>query len=180
MQIHFTLNHKKTAAEIAPDTLLIDLVRSLGCKSVKRGCETANCGLCTVFLDEKPVLSCSVLAARVDGRSVTTLEGLQEEAAEFGAFIADQGAEQCGFCNPGFIMNALALFREKPTPMRRRSRNTLRATFAAAPGTKASCAGSRTFWRGKNQRRLPNENCEPACAQEGRHAACNRPACVHG
>ena len=64
MQIHFTLNHKKTAAEIAPDTLLIDLVRSLGCKSVKRGCETANCGLCTVFLDEKPVLSCSVLAAR--------------------------------------------------------------------------------------------------------------------
>ena len=103
MQIHFTLNHKKTAAEIAPDTLLIDLVRSLGCKSVKRGCETANCGLCTVFLDEKPVLSCSVLAARVDGRSVTTLEGLQEEAAEFGAFIADQGAEQCGFCNPGFI-----------------------------------------------------------------------------
>ena len=162
MQIHFTLNHKKAAAEIAPDTLLIDLVRSLGCKSVKRGCETANCGLCTVFLDEKPVLSCSVLAARVDGRSVTTLEGLQEEAAEFGAFIADQGAEQCGFCNPGFI------------------RNTLRATFAAAPGTKASCAESRTFWRGKNQRRLPNENCEPACAQEGRHAACNRPACVHG
>ena len=67
MQIHFTLNHKKIAAEIAPDTLLIDLVRSLGCKSVKRGCETANCGLCTVFLDEKPVLSCSVLAARGDG-----------------------------------------------------------------------------------------------------------------
>ncbi len=69
-----------------------------------------------MFLDEKPVLSCSVLAARVNGRSVTTLEGLQEEAAEFGAFIADQGAEQCGFCNPGFIMNALALFRENPDP----------------------------------------------------------------
>ena len=57
-----------------------------------------------------------MLAARVNGRSVTTLEGLQEEAAEFGAFIADQGAEQCGFCNPGFIMNALALFRENPDP----------------------------------------------------------------
>ena len=116
MQITFTLNHKKVTAEIAADTVLLDLVRSLGCKSVKRGCETANCGLCTVFLDEKPVLSCSVLAARVNGRSVTTLEGLQEEAAEFGAFIADQGAEQCGFCNPGFIMNALALFRENPDP----------------------------------------------------------------
>ena len=77
MQITFTLNHKKVTAEIAADTVLLDLVRSLGCKSVKRGCETANCGLCTVFLDEKPVLSCSVLAARVNGRSVTTLEGLQ-------------------------------------------------------------------------------------------------------
>ena len=65
---------------------------------------------------KRQVLSCSVLAARADGHRVTTLEGLQEEAAEFGAFIADQGAEQCGFCNPGFIMNALALFRENPDP----------------------------------------------------------------
>ena len=57
MQITFTLNHKKVTAEAAADTVLLDLVRSLGCKSVKRGCETANCGLCTVFLDEKPVLA---------------------------------------------------------------------------------------------------------------------------
>lgn len=180
MQIHFTLNHKKTAAEIAPDTLLIDLVRSLGCKSVKRGCETANCGLCTVFLDEKPVLSCSVLAARVDGRSVTTLEGLQEEAAEFGAFIADQGAEQCGFCNPGFIMNALALFREKPDPNEEEIKEYLAGNLCRCSGYEGQLRGIQNFWRGKNQRRLPNENCEPACAQEGRHAACNRPACVHG
>ena len=111
--------------------------------SVKRGCETSNCGLCTVFLDDKPVLSCSVLAARADGHKVTTLEGLQEEAAEFGAFIADQGAEQCGFCNPGFIMNALALFRENPYPdCRSRSRNTWPATSAAAPATRASCGAS--------------------------------------
>ena len=116
MQITFTLNHKKVTAEIAADTVLLDLVRSLGCKSVKRGCETANCGLCTVFLDEKPVLSCSVLAARVNGRSVTTLEGLQDEAAEFIGFIADQGAEQCGFCNPGFIMNVFAMLKELDDP----------------------------------------------------------------
>lgn len=180
MQIHFTLNHKKTAAEIAPDTLLIDLVRSLGCKSVKRGCETANCGLCTVFLDEKPVLSCSVLAARVDGRSVTTLEGLQEEAAEFGAFIADQGAEQCGFCNPGFIMNALALFREKPDPNEEEIKEYLAGNLCRCSGYEGQLRGIQNFLAWKNQRRLPNENCEPACAQEGRHAACNRPACVHG
>ena len=145
MQIHFTLNHKKTAAEIAPDTLLIDLVRSLGCKSVKRGCETANCGLCTVFLDEKPVLSCSVLAARVDGRSVTTLEGLQEEAAEFGAFIADQGAEQCGFCNPGFIMNALALFREKPDPNEEEIKEYLAGNLCRCSGYEGQLRGIQNF-----------------------------------
>ena len=116
MQISIVLNGKKIQEEIEPDLLLIDFVRKHGCKSVKRGCETSGCGLCTVFLDDKPVLSCSILAARVDGHKVTTLEGLKEEAEEFGAFIADQGAEQCGFCNPGMIMNALALFRENEFP----------------------------------------------------------------
>ena len=116
MKIQMTLNGRRIVEEIDPGLLLLDFVRDHGCASVKRGCETSNCGLCTVFLEGKPVLSCSVLAARADGKSVETLEGLQEEAAEFGAFIADQGAEQCGFCNPGFIMNALALFRENPDP----------------------------------------------------------------
>ena len=130
MQINLILNGTKVSADVAADTLLLDLVRSQGCASVKRGCETSNCGLCTVFLEDKPVLSCSVLAARADGKRVTTLEGLQEEAAEFGAFIADQGAEQCGFCNPGFIMNP---------PRKRRSKNIFPATSAAARAMRASC-----------------------------------------
>ena len=134
---------RRVSADVAPDTLLIDFVRAQGCASVKRGCETSNCGLCTVFLDDKPVLSCSVLAVRADGHKITTLEGLQEEAAEFGAFVADQGAEQCGFCNPGFIMNALALFRENPYPVcRSKSKNIFPAISAAAPAMKASCAAS--------------------------------------
>ena len=116
MELKFNLNGKKVFTLIDADSLLIDVVRELGCLSVKRGCETSNCGLCTVFVNDKPVLSCSVLAARVEGQNVTTLEGLQEEAAEFGAFLADQGAEQCGFCNPGFMMNAIAMFRENPEP----------------------------------------------------------------
>ena len=116
MKVTVTVNGRKIQEEIACDLLLIDFLRSHGCMSVKRGCETSNCGLCTVIMDGKPVLSCSVLTARADGHTVETLEGLQEEAEEFGAFIADQGAEQCGFCNPGFMMNALALFRENPDP----------------------------------------------------------------
>ena len=116
MELKFTLNGKKVATIIEADSLLIDVVRDLGCLSVKRGCETSNCGLCTVFVNDKPVLSCSVLAARVEGQNVTTLEGLQEEAKDFGTFVANQGAEQCGFCNPGFMMNAIAMLRENEDP----------------------------------------------------------------
>ena len=152
MQITFTLNQKRMTAEIDPDTMLIDLVRRLGCKSVKRGCETANCGLCTVFLDEKPVLSCSVLAARVQGRSVTTLEGLQEEAAAFGAFIADQGAEQCGFCNPGFIMNALALFREDADPSEEKIKEYLSGNLCRCSGYEGQLRGILNYLAWKKQK----------------------------
>ena len=153
MLITMTLNGKKVADDVAADTLLIDFVRNHGCLSVKRGCETANCGLCTVFLDEKPVLSCSVLAARVNGRSVTTLEGLQEEAAEFGAFIADQGAEQCGFCNPGFIMNALALFREKEYPTEEEIKEYLAGNLCRCSGYEGQLRGIQNFlaWKKAKQ-----------------------------
>nr|WP_317362784.1 2Fe-2S iron-sulfur cluster-binding protein [uncultured Blautia sp.] len=116
MEIKFWLNGKKIQAEIEPDTLLLDLLREKGCYSVKRGCETANCGLCTVLLEEKPVLSCSFLAARADGKHVVTLEGMQEEAEEIGSFLAKEGAEQCGFCNPGFMMNIFAMLKELDDP----------------------------------------------------------------
>lgn len=112
MLIKLWLNGEMVRDHIDPDTLLLDFVRKHGCASVKRGCETANCGLCTVLLEGKPVLSCSTLAARAEGMHVVTLEGLQDEAREFGEFLADQGADQCGFCNPGFIMNILAMMEE--------------------------------------------------------------------
>lgn len=152
MQIQFTLNDKPVSAEVRPDTLLLDLVRSLGCTSVKRGCETSNCGLCTLFLDDKPVLSCSVLAVRAAGRQVTTLEGLQEEAAEFGAFIADQGAEQCGFCNPGFVMNALALFREQPDPTEDQIREYLAGNLCRCSGYEGQLRGILAFLEWKKQK----------------------------
>lgn len=116
MEIKFWLNGKKIQEEIQPDMLLLDLLRAKGCYSVKRGCETANCGLCTVLLEEKPVLSCSFLAARADGKHVVTLEGMQKEAEEIGGFLAKQGAEQCGFCNPGFLMNIFAMLKELENP----------------------------------------------------------------
>ena len=116
MNIKFWLNGIQRQEEVDPGMLLIDFLREKGCYSVKRGCETANCGLCTVLMDEKPILSCSMLAARIDGKKIVTLEGLQKEAEGFGTFLANEGAEQCGFCNPGFIMNVIAMLRELEEP----------------------------------------------------------------
>ncbi|MDY3619215.1 (2Fe-2S)-binding protein [Agathobaculum sp.] len=145
MEIKLTLNGKPLSASVEADTLLIDFVRAHGCYSVKRGCETANCGLCTVLLDGTPVLSCSVLAARADGRSVQTLEGLQEEAAGFAGFIADQGAEQCGFCNPGFVMNTIALLRENPDPTDDEIRAYLAGNLCRCSGYEGQLRGIRAY-----------------------------------
>jgi len=151
MQISMILNGKKIMAEAEPDMMLLEFVRMQGCYSVKRGCETANCGLCTVFLDEKPVLSCSTLAVRADGRRVTTLEGLQEEAEEFGVFIANQGAEQCGFCNPGFMMNAIALFRENPYPSEEEIKEYLAGNLCRCSGYEGQLRGILAFLEYKKE-----------------------------
>ena len=145
MEVTLTLNGKRITRSVDADMALLDFVRNEGCYRVKRGCDTSNCGLCTVFLDDKPVLSCSVLVARADGHKVTTMEGLQKEAAEFGAFIADQGAEQCGFCNPGMIMNALALFRENPEPSEDEIKEYLAGNLCRCSGYEGQLRGIQSF-----------------------------------
>ena len=145
MEVTLTLNGKRITRSVDADMALLDFVRNEGCYSVKRGCDTSNCGLCTVFLDDKPVLSCSVLVARADGHKVTTMEGLQKEAAEFGAFIADQGAEQCGFCNPGMIMTALALFRENPEPSEDEIKEYLAGNLCRCSGYEGQLRGIQSF-----------------------------------
>ena len=114
MNIEFVLNGRKVSAAIDADDSLYKVLRGLGMHSVKCGCETTNCGLCTVHLDGKAVLSCSVPAARCAGHEITTMEGMQEEAARLGACLAGEGAEQCGFCAPGLMMNVFALAKENP------------------------------------------------------------------
>ena len=116
MDVKITLNGKVVTDSVDADMVLLDFCRKHRCYSVKRGCESGNCGLCTVLLDGKPVLSCSTPVGRANGRKVDTLEGLQEEAKAFTNFFAAQGADQCGFCNPGYIVNIVALLRENPDP----------------------------------------------------------------
>ena len=87
MLVHIFINGEKRKVHCQPDAMLLEVLRDAGCKSVKCGCDTTNCGLCTVWLDGKPVLSCSVPAARVNERHVTTLEGIQDEAEAFGKYL---------------------------------------------------------------------------------------------
>ena len=145
MELNFTLNGTKKTVQIEADTLLLDLLRSLKCYSVKRGCETGNCGLCTVFVNERPVLSCSTLAVRVEGCEVVTLEGLRDEAEEYGAYIADEGAEQCGFCNPGLMMNAIALYRENPEASDDEIREYLAGNLCRCSGYEGQLRGIRSY-----------------------------------
>lgn len=116
MKINVTINNEIKKLEIEYDEFLVDTLRKYGYLSVKKGCDTGSCGLCTVWLDSKPVLSCSTLSARADGKNITTIEGVQEEASEFARFLVKEGAEQCGFCSPGFIMTVLAMKRELSNP----------------------------------------------------------------
>ena len=145
MEIKIKLNGKNVSASIEAELLLIDFLREYGCYSVKRGCETSGCGLCTVLMDGTPVLSCSVLTARADGHEIWTLEGLQEEAEEFVGFIADQGADQCGFCNPGFVMNTIALLRENQNPTDDEIRAYLAGNLCRCSGYEGQLRGIRNY-----------------------------------
>ena len=149
MNISFWLNGAYRQEEIEPGMLLIDFLREKGCFSVKRGCETANCGLCTVLLDERPVLSCSMLAARIDRKKVVTLEGMQREAQKFGSFLANEGAEQCGFCNPGFIMNVFAMLNELKEPTEEQIKEYLAGNLCRCSGFVSQTASILKFLKYK-------------------------------
>ena len=119
MKLSFELNGENITVETRPNRTLLDLLRDeLGVTSVKKGCQQGECGACTLLLDDIPVTSCIVLAPQVDGRKVTTIEGLEDDPLMTGlreAFV-ENGAVQCGFCTPGMLISSYALLRENPDP----------------------------------------------------------------
>jgi aerobic-type carbon monoxide dehydrogenase small subunit (CoxS/CutS family) len=119
MNVKFVLNGKDIEVEAPGNRALLDLLRDdLGVKSVKKGCENGECGACTVLLDGAPVTSCLVLAPQVEGRAVTTVDGLEDDPFMVKlrqAFLED-GAIQCGFCTPGMLISSYALLKVNPKP----------------------------------------------------------------
>jgi aerobic carbon-monoxide dehydrogenase small subunit len=118
-RIRFTINGQKKIAEIEPRLLLSHLIRrGVGLTGTHMGCDTTNCGACTVMVDGRPVKSCTMLAVQVDGREVTTVEGLAS-ASELHplqeGFRQEHGL-QCGFCTPGMMIAAKGLLDRNPDP----------------------------------------------------------------
>ena len=118
-RIRFTINGQKKIAEIEPRLLLSHLIRrGLGLTGTHMGCDTTNCGACTVLVDGRPVKSCTMLAVQVDGREVTTVEGLAgaSELHPLQEGFKDQHGLQCGFCTPGMMLAAKQLLDRNPNP----------------------------------------------------------------
>ncbi len=118
MIVRFTLNQSSVQLDVHPGDRLIDVLRANGLWGVKEGCGDGNCGACVVLLDGKPVNSCLVLAPRVDGCSVVTIEGIGSPQAPhpIQSAFAEHGAVQCGFSTPGSILSTYALLSENPHP----------------------------------------------------------------
>jgi len=119
MEVNFKLNGEKATVDVPPYTTLTDMLRDeLGIQTVKKGCEHGECGACTLLVNGLPVASCIILAPQVEGKHVTTLEGLEHTAMMIDlrkAYI-ENGAIQCGFCTPGMLISSYALLRDNQNP----------------------------------------------------------------
>ncbi len=119
MRLELTVNGDPYRREVEQDATLLDVLReTLGLTGTKWGCKTGDCGACTVLVDGEPVVSCLQLAQQVNGREVTTIEGLGRdgELGDLQAAFVRNGAAQCGFCTPGMVLSTTALLRESPRP----------------------------------------------------------------
>lgn len=116
MKLQFFLNDTEVVWDVRPDEYLSNALRRHGIFSIRVGCDESICGSCTVLVDEKPVLSCSVLAISVNGKHVTTVEGIQEEVARISHFFGEEGANQCSYCGSGMAIIIHALKKEYKNP----------------------------------------------------------------
>lgn len=137
MKTTITINGRKREFDLPPSTLLLNLLRDdLGLTGAKYGCGIGECGACTVHVNGEPVLGCMTLAVDCDGKSVETIEGLSDgkELHPIQQAYLDEGAVQCGFCTPGFIMTTKALLEENPEPSESEIRNYLKGNLCRCTG----------------------------------------------
>ncbi len=116
MLIQLTVNGKAHEIQCPPDEYLSETLRRLGYLSIRQGCDTGSCGACTIHINGTAILSCITLTAQGQGKPITTIEGVQEQAKAVGTLLVDEGADQCGYCSSGLIMSILYLESVVPNP----------------------------------------------------------------
>lgn len=139
MKITFTLNGTATEVDVLPDRRVVDLLREdLGLTGAKEGCGAGECGACTILVDGESRLSCLMLAPQLEGRSITTIEGLAHpedgKLHPVQAAFIEHGAVQCGFCSPGMALAAVDLLRRRPQPDRETIRRGLSGNLCRCTG----------------------------------------------
>lgn len=128
------INGKDVNIEYNPNDKLLDLLRELGYASVRRGCETLSCSICTIHLDDVPVNSCALYVAKCIGKRVTTVEGAGDEARKVAECMAEVGVDQCGYCAPGFVMTVLGIKKQIPEPTEEKIVKYLRGHLCRCSG----------------------------------------------
>ncbi len=135
MKIKIRINEEDKAFQVEPGETLLETLRRHGYKSVKKGCETGDCGACMVLVDGRAMTSCTLFAAQVDGKEVKTVEGLDDDLSEnLRENFLNVGAVQCGFCIPGMLISAYSLLSSNPNP-------TEAEIKAALDGNLCRCTG---------------------------------------
>ncbi|ARA93170.1 MAG: (2Fe-2S)-binding protein [Bacteroidetes bacterium] len=135
--ISVTVNGKRQEADVEPRTLLVDFLREhLGLTGTHVGCDTSQCGACTVHLDGRSVKACTVFAVQADGHSVTTIEGMSADGAlhPLQEGFREEHGLQCGFCTPGMIMAAADLLQHNPDPSEAEIRHALEGNYCRCTG----------------------------------------------
>jgi aerobic-type carbon monoxide dehydrogenase small subunit (CoxS/CutS family) len=136
MELRFTLNGQAKEWTIAAGEILLDVLRREGYFGTKRGCETGECGACTILLDGKPVNSCLMFAAQAEGREIVTIEGIAhgDQLDPVQEAFLDCGAVQCGFCTGGMVLTAKALLERQPDPSEADVREALAGNLCRCTG----------------------------------------------
>lgn len=134
MIINVSVNGVKKSFMTEPDEFLLEVLRRNGYLSVKKGCDTGSCGVCSVLLDGKPTLSCAFLAVRADNKEIITIEGIEEEQKKIGEFLVDEGADQCGYCSPGLIVTVAAMKKELENPTEEEVKSYLTGNLCRCTG----------------------------------------------
>lgn len=165
LQIRTKVNGETKDWSIAPGDLLLDVLRREGYFGVKRGCETGECGACTVLVNGRAVNSCLMFAAQAQGREILTIEGVARSDAldPIQEAFLDYGAVQCGFCTPGMILNTKALLEHNPNPSEDEVRDMLAGNFCRCTGYKKPVEA--VLAAAKTSRRKPKKSAPGAKAR---------------